>query len=173
MAHNLGRWTGRITRSARCPALHLLRGWPWKLQFSGVLARFRVLPFPSTRRLCRLTRLRTIQPPGRLAPGRAPCVSCRQLTAGLAPAGTADRQKSPSIDCRTRQQVISAGLEPGNLVPSLLTSGLTLSAHPQSSPLRWIGAYPHIPHDRSKKSSLTLAAYTFGLDVLRPWSKVL
>ena len=70
MAHNLGRWTaritldqpaattktlrlrffslaGRITRKARCLTLHLPKGWPWETQFGGALARLRSLPLPS------------------------------------------------------------------------------------------------------------------------------
>ena len=70
IAHNLARWTariglgqqivttktlrrrffsmaGRLTRSARRLTLHLPQRWPWEAQFSGALARFRVLPLPS------------------------------------------------------------------------------------------------------------------------------
>ena len=70
IAHNLARWTariglgeqivttktlrrrffsmaGRLTRSARRLTLHLPQRWPWEVQFSGALARFRALPLPS------------------------------------------------------------------------------------------------------------------------------
>ena len=70
MAHNLARWTarislgeqvvatktlrrrffslaGRLTRSARRLTLHLPRRWPWKAQFTRALARLRTLPLPS------------------------------------------------------------------------------------------------------------------------------
>ena len=66
MAHNLARWTarlglgeqvvttkilrrrffsmaGRLTSSARRLTLHLPQRWPWEAQFSGALARLRVL----------------------------------------------------------------------------------------------------------------------------------
>ena len=66
--------------------------------------------------------------------GQAPYVSCCQMTADLAPAGAAGRQKSPSRDCHTRQQAISIGIEPSNLPPSPLTAGLTLAV----ASLRWI-----------------------------------
>ena len=67
MAHNLARWTarlglgagivttktlrrrlfslvGRLTRSARRMTLHLPTRWPWAIEFSTALARFRALP---------------------------------------------------------------------------------------------------------------------------------
>ena len=70
MAHNLARWTqritlgetvattktlrrrflslaGRITRKARQLTLHLPRRWPWKTQLLSALARLRALPLPS------------------------------------------------------------------------------------------------------------------------------
>ncbi len=34
IAHNLARWTARITRTARRPTRHLPQGWPWQNQFS-------------------------------------------------------------------------------------------------------------------------------------------
>ena len=69
IAHNLARWTtrislgeqlattkilrrrffslaGRLTRSARRLTLHLPQGWPWQNQFSSALARLRALPSP-------------------------------------------------------------------------------------------------------------------------------
>ena len=70
IAHNLARWTGRITleesaattktlrcrlfslagritRKARRLILHLPQGWPWEIQFKGALDRLRALPLPS------------------------------------------------------------------------------------------------------------------------------
>ena len=70
MAHNLARWTarislgqpvvttktlrrrffsiaGRLTRSARQLTLHLPQRCPWETQFSRALARLRALPFPA------------------------------------------------------------------------------------------------------------------------------
>ena len=70
MAHNLARWTarislgeqvvttktlrrrffslaGRFTRSARRLTLHLPQRWPWENQFSRALARLRALPLPT------------------------------------------------------------------------------------------------------------------------------
>ena len=70
MAHNLARWTarislgqpvvttktlrrrffsiaGRLTRSARRLTLHLPQRCPWETQFSRALARLRALPFPA------------------------------------------------------------------------------------------------------------------------------
>ena len=70
IAHNLARWTarislgepvvttktlrrrffsiaGRITHSARRLTLHLPRRWPWKTQFSRALARLRAIPLPA------------------------------------------------------------------------------------------------------------------------------
>ena len=69
MAHNLARWTARITgradrdhqdpqaaglrsggtdtRSARRLTLHLPRRWPWETQFSRALARLQAIPFPA------------------------------------------------------------------------------------------------------------------------------
>ena len=70
MAHNLARWTarlslgeqivttktlrrrffalaGRLTRSARRLTLHLPRRWPWEEQFSRALARLRAIPLPA------------------------------------------------------------------------------------------------------------------------------
>jgi hypothetical protein len=67
MAHNLARWTarlglgtgivttktlrrrlfglvGRLTRSARRLTLHLPARWPWAVEFTAALARFRALP---------------------------------------------------------------------------------------------------------------------------------
>ena len=70
IAHNLGRWTARITLGeqaataktlrrpffslagriackARHLTLHLPQHWPWENQFTGALARLRALPLPS------------------------------------------------------------------------------------------------------------------------------
>ena len=70
MAHNLARWTGRITlgepatttktlrrrlfslagritRKARRLILHLPRRWPWETHFLSALARLRAMPLPS------------------------------------------------------------------------------------------------------------------------------
>ena len=70
MAHNLARWTarislgerlvttktlrqrffslaGRLTRKARRLTLHLPQGWPWEYQFSRALDRLRAIPLPS------------------------------------------------------------------------------------------------------------------------------
>ena len=70
MAHNLARWTarislgdqlvttktlrrrffslaGRLARSARRLTLHLPQRWPWENQFSRALDRLRALPLPA------------------------------------------------------------------------------------------------------------------------------
>ena len=70
LAHNLARWTarislgeqlvttktlrrrffsiaGQITRSTRRLTLHLPQRWPWETQFSGALARLRAIPLPA------------------------------------------------------------------------------------------------------------------------------
>ena len=70
MAHNLARWTarislaertvttktlrrrvfalvGRITRSARRLTLHLPQHWPWETQFTRAMARLRAIPLPA------------------------------------------------------------------------------------------------------------------------------
>ena len=70
MAHNLARWTarislgeqvattktlrrrffslaGRITRSARRLTLHLPQSWPWQEKFGRALARLRAIPLPA------------------------------------------------------------------------------------------------------------------------------
>ena len=70
MAHNLARWTarislgqqtvttqtlrrrffalaGRITRSARRITLHLPKRWPWEEKVTRALARLRAIPLPA------------------------------------------------------------------------------------------------------------------------------
>ena len=63
MAHNLARWTGRISLGEHVTTtktlrrrffalagrltLHLPQGWPWGNQFSGALARLHALPLPA------------------------------------------------------------------------------------------------------------------------------
>ena len=70
IAHNLARWTarvslgertattktlrrrvfalaGRLTRSARRLTLHLSQRWPWEPQFTRAMARLRAIPLPA------------------------------------------------------------------------------------------------------------------------------
>ena len=101
---------------------------PWETRFVSALVRLRAIPLP-TRRL-----LQGYLTSSQAWAGRAPYLSRCQRYCRFVFAGPAGSRKSPSLDCHTRQQAISAGIEHSSLALSPLASGLTL---PVAS-LRWI-----------------------------------